>query len=183
MLGAHYRMWELDRKEGWAPKNWYFWNVVLGKTLEGPLNSKEIKPVNPKRINPEYSLEGLMLSWSSNTLATWCEEPTHWKRTWCWERLKARGEGDDRGQEMVGWQHWLDGHEFEQAPGVGEGQGSLACYTAVLGVAKSQTRLSNWTTTMIRKFWAEQLCETLIHQNLFIIETALSSTTLFNLCK
>ena len=54
-------MWELDRKEGWAPKNWYFRTVVLEKTLEGPLNSKEIKPVNPKRTNPEYSLEGLML--------------------------------------------------------------------------------------------------------------------------
>ena len=55
-----------------------------------------------KEISPEYSLEGLMLNWSSNTLATWCEELTHWKRPWCWERLKAEGEGDDRG-----WDGWM----------------------------------------------------------------------------
>ena len=54
-----------------------------------------------KEISPEYSLEGLMLNWNSNTLATWCEELTHWKRPWCWERLKA-GEGDDRG-----WDGWV----------------------------------------------------------------------------
>ena len=54
-----------------------------------------------KEINPEYALEGLMLSWSSNTLATWCKEPAHWKRPWCWERLKV-GEGDDRG-----WDGWM----------------------------------------------------------------------------
>ena len=54
-------MWELDYKESWAPKNWCFWTVVLEKTLENPLDCKEIKPVNPKEITPEYSLEGLML--------------------------------------------------------------------------------------------------------------------------
>ena len=55
-----------------------------------------------KEINPEYSLEGLMWNWNSNTLATWCKEPTHWKRPWCWERLKAGGEGDDGG-----WDGWI----------------------------------------------------------------------------
>ena len=55
-----------------------------------------------KEISPEYSLEGLMLSWNSNTLATWCEEPTDRKRPWCWERLKAGGEGDD-----TGWDGWM----------------------------------------------------------------------------
>ena len=58
---GHVWMWELDHKEGWAPKNWCFWTVVLEKTLESPLDCKEIQPVNPKEINPEYSLEGLML--------------------------------------------------------------------------------------------------------------------------
>ena len=62
-------------------------------------------------------------SGNSNTLATWCEELTHWKRPWCWERMKAGGEGDDRGHE--GWHYRLHGHEFERAPGDGEGQGSL----------------------------------------------------------
>ena len=65
--------------------------------------------------------------WSSNILATWCKELTHWKRLWCWKRLKAGGEGDDRGHDMVGWHHQLHWHEFEQAPGDGEGQGSLVC--------------------------------------------------------
>ena len=64
--------------------------------------------------------------WGSNTLATWCEEPTYWKRLWCWERLRARGEGR-RQRMMVGWYHWLNGHEFEQTPGDGKGQGSLVC--------------------------------------------------------
>ena len=73
-----------------------------------------------KRINSEYSLEGW--SWSSGTLATWCKWPTHWKRPWCWERLRE-GEGDDRGWD--GWHHRLSGHEFEWTPGDSEGQRSL----------------------------------------------------------
>ena len=61
--------------------------------------------------------------WSSNNLATWCKEPTHWKRGWCWERLKAAGgEEDNRG-----WHHWFNGHDFEQIPGDGKGQGRLVC--------------------------------------------------------
>ena len=65
-------------------------------------NSKEIKPVKPKEINSEYSLKGWCWSWSSNTLATWCTEPSHWKRSWCWERLRVGGEGGYRG-----WDGWL----------------------------------------------------------------------------
>ena len=82
--------------------------------------------------------------WSSNsnTLATWCEELTHWKRPWFWERLKAVGEGDNRGWD--GWMyHWLDGHEFEQASGMGVDR--EAWHTSVHGVAKSQTWLCDWT--------------------------------------
>ena len=95
---SHVQMWELDHKEGWAPKNWCFWIVVLEKTLENPLDCKEIKPVNLKgnqTLNIHW--KDWYWSWSSNTLATWFEELTHWKRPWCWERLKAGGEGDDRG--------------------------------------------------------------------------------------
>ena len=65
-------------------------------------------------------------SWNSNTSATWCEELTHWKRSWCWEKLKAGGEGMTE-DEMVGWHHQLNGHEFEWTPGVGDGQVGLAC--------------------------------------------------------
>ena len=79
------------------PKNRCFWIVVLEKTLESPLDSKEIRPVNPKWNQPWIFIGRTWCwSWSSNTLATWCKEPTHWKRPWFWERSKAGGEGDDR---------------------------------------------------------------------------------------
>ena len=96
----------MNCKEDWAPKNWWFWTVVLEKTLESPLDCKEIKPVNPKENQSEYSLflnihwKDWCWSWSSNTLATWCEKKTHWQRPWCWEGLKAGGEGDDRGWDI-----------------------------------------------------------------------------------
>ena len=86
-------------KKSWMPKNWCFWTVVLEKTLESSLDCMEIQPVHPKEISPEYSLKGC---WSSNTLATWCEELTHWKRPWCRERLKAGREGDNSG-----WDGWM----------------------------------------------------------------------------
>ena len=96
-------MWELDHKEGWLLKNWCFWTEVLGKTLETPLNCKEIKPINPKG-NQSWIFIGRTDAEAEipNTLATWCEELTHLKRPWCWERLKAGGEGDDRG-----WDGWM----------------------------------------------------------------------------
>ena len=96
-------MWALDHKEGWAPKNWCFQIVVLDKTLESTLDSKEIKPVNPKwnqlwifigRTDAEAEVP--------NTLVTLCEELTHWKRTWCWEQLRAGGEEGDRR-----WDGWM----------------------------------------------------------------------------
>ena len=86
-------MWELDYKECWAPKNWCFWTVVLEKNLESPLECKEIQPVHPKG-NQNIQWKDWWWNWNSNTLATWCEELTHWKRPWSWERLKAGGEGD-----------------------------------------------------------------------------------------
>ena len=94
---GHVWMWELDYKESLAPKNWCFWTVVLEKTLESPLDCKEIQPFHP-RGNQSWIFIGRTVaeSWNSNTLSTWCEELTHLKRPWCWERLKAGGEGDDR---------------------------------------------------------------------------------------
>ena len=92
-------MWELNHKEGWMLKNWCFRIVVLEKTLESPLDRREIKPVNSKR-NQSWIFIG-RTGWSCSILTTWCEEPTHWKRPWCWERLRARGEGGDR--EWDGW--------------------------------------------------------------------------------
>ena len=96
-------MWDLDCKESWALKNWCFWTVVSEKTLESPLDFKEIQPVHPKgdqslvftgRTDVEAETP---IFW-----ATSCEELTHLKRPWCWERLRAGGERDDRG-----WDDWM----------------------------------------------------------------------------
>ena len=99
-LSSHVWMWELDYKESWAPKNWCFWTVVLEKTLESPLDCKEIQPVHPKG-DQSWVFIGRTDA-KAETLATWCEELTHLKRPWYWERLKAGGEGDDRG-----WDGWM----------------------------------------------------------------------------
>ena len=124
---SHVWMWELDYKESWMPKSWCFWTVVLEKTLESPLDYKEIKPVNPKGNQPWIHWKNWCWSWNSNTLATWWEEPTHWKRPWYWKQWRQeKGTTED---EMVGWHHWLNGHEFEHVLGGGEGQGSLAFYS------------------------------------------------------
>ena len=80
-------------------------------------------------------------SWNSNTLATRCEELTHWKRPWYWERLKAGGKED----EMVGWHHRPDGHEFEWTPGVGDGQGGLVCCDLWGRKESDTTEQLNWT--------------------------------------
>ena len=90
-----------EYKEGWALKNWYFQIVVLENTLENPLDSKEIKSVSPKGNQHRiYYWKDWCQSYS--ILATWCEELTHWKGPWCWERLKAGGKGDDRE-----WDDWM----------------------------------------------------------------------------
>ena len=94
-------MWE----ESWAPKNWCFWTVVLEKTLESPLDCKEIQSVHLISIRKSvlnFHWKDWCWSWNSNTLATWCKELTHWKRPWCWERLNAGGEGDGKG-----WDGWM----------------------------------------------------------------------------
>ena len=139
---SHVWMWELDCKESWVPKNWYFWTVVLEKTIESPLDCKKVPPVHLK--NQSWILtEGLMLSWNSNTLATRCEELTHLKGPWCWEKLKMGGEGDDKG-----WGGWM--LSLTQWTWVCVSSGELVmdredlCAT-VHRVAKSWTRLSNWT--------------------------------------
>ena len=93
----HVWKWELDYKESLVLKNWCFWTVVLEKTLESPLDSKVIQPINPKGNQPWIFIGRTDGSWSSSTFTTWCKELTHWKRPWCWERLKAGEEGDDGG--------------------------------------------------------------------------------------
>ena len=109
---SHVWMWELDYNESLAPKNWCFWTVVLEKTLENPLDCKEIQPVHSKGDQSWMFIRDWCWSWNCNTLAMWCKELTHLKRLWCWERWRA-GEKGTTEDEMVGSHHWLNGDEFE----------------------------------------------------------------------
>ena len=140
-------MWELDYKESQALKNWCFWTVMLEKTLESHLDCKEIQPFNPKGISSEYSLEGLMLKLKLQYCGHLVWRVYSLEKTLMLGKIEGR-KRRGRQNEMVRWHHQVDGHEFEQAPGVGDGQGSLACCT-LWGHKKSDTteRL-NWTETI-----------------------------------
>ena len=138
---------ELNHKERWVLKNWCFWTVVLEKTLESPLACKEIQPVHPKGNQSWIFIERADAKGeNSNTLATWCKELSHLKRPWCWEWLKAGGEGD--GQKMK-WDGWLNGHELDVWELVMD---RVSWHCAVHGVAKCLSWLSivvNWTEYLI----------------------------------
>ena len=133
---SHVWMWELDRKESWVPKNWCFWTVVLEKTLESPLDCKEIQPVHPKG-NQSWIF---IARTDVETAIFWPPDAKSWLigkdpdsgKDW---RQEEKGMTEDK---VVGWHHRLDGHEFEQALGVGEGQGSLA-YCSPWGHKESDT--------------------------------------------
>ena len=99
---SHVWMWELDNKEGWVLKNWHFWTVVLENTFESPLDCREIKPINPKGNQFWIFIGRTEAEAEVPILASWCEELNHWKKSWCWVRLKAGGEGDDKG-----WNSWM----------------------------------------------------------------------------
>ena len=138
-------MWELDYKESWILKNWCFWTVLLEKTLENPLDCKEIQPVHPKgnqfwilieRTNAEAEAPILWPPDAKNWLI--------WKDLYTgkdWRREK-KGTTED---EMVGWHHWLNGHAFQHAPGVGGGQGGLACCSSWGRKESDTTERLNWT--------------------------------------
>ena len=138
-------MWELDCKESWAPKNSCFWTVVLEKTLESPLDSKEIQPVHPKGDQ----------SWVfiGRTDAE-AETPIFWPPdAKSWHIWKDPDSGKDWGQEekemtedeMVEWHHQLDGHGFGWTPGVGDGQGGLVCHGSWSCKESDATERLNWT--------------------------------------
>ena len=138
-------MWELDYKESWEPKNLCFWTVVLEKTLESPLDCKEIQPVHPKGDQ----------SWGfiGRTDAE-AEAPILWPpHVKSWLVRKDPDAGKDWGQEdkgktedeMAGWHHQLNGHEFEQTPGVCDKQGGLACCHSWGHKKQDTTERLNWT--------------------------------------
>ena len=124
---GHVWIWELDYEESWVPKNWCFWTVVLEKTLESPMDCKEIQPVHSEGDQP-WDFFGRNDA-KAETPVLW---PPHEKS---WLTGKDSDAGRDWGQEekgttedeMDGWYHRLDGHEFEWTPGDGDGQGGLVC--------------------------------------------------------
>ena len=125
---SHVWMWKLDNKEGWVPRNGYFWIMMLEKTLPSPLDSKMIKPVNPKgnqlwifigRTDAEAEAPIL---WppdvKSQLIGKNPDAGKYWKQ-------EEKGMTED---QIIGWHHWLNEREFEQTPGDSVGQGSLVCY-------------------------------------------------------
>ena len=136
-------MWELAHNEGWVLKNWCFWIVVLDKTLESPLDCKKIKPVNPKG-NQFWIFIGRT---DAEALILWPPDAKNWLigkdpdagKDW---RQEEKGMTED---EMAGWHYQLNGHEFQQAPGVGNGQGSLACCSLWGRQESDVTKWLNWT--------------------------------------
>ena len=148
---GHVWMWELDCEEGWVPKNWCFWTVVLEKTLESPLDCKEIKSVNPKG-NQSWIFIGRT---NAEAPILWPPDAKNWligkdpdaRKDW---RRAEKGTTED---EMAGWHHWLDGHEFEWSPGVGDGQGGLACCDSWGRKESDTTEWLNWTE--LRGYYAK----------------------------
>ena len=142
---GHVWMWELDCEESWALKNWCFWTVVLEKTLESPLGCKEIQSVHPKG-NQSWIFMGRTDAEAETPIL----RPPDVKN---WLTRKDPDAGKDWRQEekgmteneMVGWQHRLDGYESEQAPGVGDGQGSLVCRSPWGCKELDKTERRNWT--------------------------------------
>ena len=123
---GHVWMWELDYKESWVPKNWCFWTVVLRETLEMPLDWLQGDPTIHPKGNQSWIFVGRTDA-EAETPILWLSDVKSWLtgkdpdagKDWRQEKRTTEG-------EMVRWHHWLKGHELEQAPGVGDGQGSLA---------------------------------------------------------
>ena len=145
-------MWELDCEEGWAPKNWCFWTMVLEKTLKSPLDCKEIQPVHSKGDQPwDFFRRN---DAKAETPVLW---PPHAKS---WLIGKDSDAGRDWGQEememtedeMAGWHHRLNGRKSEWTPGVGDVQRGLACWNS--WVTKSWTGLSDWTE--LKTIWSRK---------------------------
>ena len=160
---SHIWMWELDYKESFivflykesaivfiALKNWFFWTVVLEKTLESPLDFKEIQPVHQRKSVLNIHWKDWRWSCNSNPLATWFEELTHWKRPWWWERLKVGREGDDRG-----WDGWMASPTQWTRVCVKSGSWWWTGRPGMLRFMGSQRVRHNWTTELNWTEWVE----------------------------
>ena len=141
---SHVWMWELDCEESWAPKNWCFWTVVLEKTLESPLDCKEIQPVHPKG-DQSWVFIGRNDA-KAETPILWPPDVKNWL---IWKDPNAgkdwRQEKGTTEDEMVGWHHRLNGHGFGWTLGVGDGQGGLVCCDSWGCKESDMTERLNWT--------------------------------------
>ena len=141
-------MWESDYKESWAPKNWCFWTVVLEKTLESPLDFKEIQPVHP-RGDQSWVFIG-RIDAEAETAILWPPDVKSWLtgkvpdpgKDW---RQEEKGMTED---EMIGWHRWLNGCGFRWTLGVGDGQGGLMCFGSW-----SRKVIHDWATELNWIFW------------------------------
>ena len=142
---SHVWMWKLDCEEGWGPKNWCFWTVVLEKTLESPLDCKEILPVHLK-ADQSWVFIGVT-DVEAETPILWSPDAESWliwkdpdvRKDWGQEK---KGMTED---EMVGWHRWHNGYGFEWTPGVGDGHGGLACCNSWGHKKSDTTERLNWT--------------------------------------
>ena len=144
-------IWELDYKESWAWKNWCFWTVVLEKTLESPLDYKEIQPVHPKG-----DLSWVLIGRTDVEAETPILWPLDAKSWLIWKDPDAGKDWEQEDKEttvdkMVGWHHWLNAHEFGWAPGVVDGHGGLGCCGTWGRKESDMTQLNelNWTEVYI----------------------------------
>ena len=145
-------MRKLDHKEGWALKNWCFWTVVLEKTLESPLDSKEIQPVHPNGNQPWIFIgrtdaeAEISILWSPHVKSCLIGKDPDAGRDWGQEEKgtieEEKGTIED---EMAGWHHGLNGHELGWTLGVGDGQGALSCYDSWSLKESDKTERLNWT--------------------------------------
>ena len=155
-------MWELDHKESWVPKSWCFWTMVLEKTLESPLNCKEIKPVYPMG-NQSWIFIGRTDA-GAKTPILWPPDEKNWLlgkdpnagKDW----RQEKGTTED---EMVGW-HQFNGHEFEQVPGVGDGQGGLVCYSPWSRKESDRTEQLTWTEFIWKCICRGKIAGSWVHQ-------------------
>ena len=144
----------MDYIESWVLKNWYFWTVVLEKTLESPLDCKEIQPVHSKG-DQSWDFFGRTDA-KTETPALWPPHVKSWLigkdsdagRDWGQEEKEEKGTTED---EMAGWHHWLDGRESEWYPGVGDGQGGLVCCSSWGRNESDTTERLNWTERLLYK--------------------------------
>ena len=133
-------IWAIRKSEHWRTDAFELW--CWRRFLRVPWSARRWNQSILMKINSEYLLGTCCWSWSSNTLATWCKESTHWKWPWWWGRLKAKGEGVK--EDGTVRQHLrLNEHEFEVV------KDRVAWHAAVHGVTKNLTQISNWTTTTI----------------------------------